>query len=287
MNTKFYVYKFTNNINSKVYIGVTNDIKRRVRTHKLCRGGNVRFHNAIKKYGFENFIFTILEECNSQEEAFITEITYIEYYKSNIEEFGYNLTSGGEGATGYKHTEDARNKISISKIGINNPMFGVTSPNKDKELSEEAKLKISQANTGKRHTEEHKQRISDLMSGPNNPMYNKKHSKETKEKISKANKGRKHSEETKKKMSESHTNLMSGIKHPNYGKCTSQEIRKKISNSIKGANHPRTILTEENVREIRTLLSNGTKINEVAKTFNVNRSVISAIKHNKTFKSII
>ena len=64
----YYIYKFTNKINGKVYIGQTNNIEKRKRGHKSesfnpnANGYNLPFHCAIRKYGWENFDFEIIEE---------------------------------------------------------------------------------------------------------------------------------------------------------------------------------------------------------------------------------
>ena len=100
-------------------------------------------------------------------------------------------------AKGRRHSDESKRKMSKSKSGKNNPMFGTTgenSPNFGKIFSDESKRKMSEANLGE-----------------NNSMYGKHHSKETKNKIS-----------------ENHTD-MSGEKNPNYGKTHSYESRRKIS----------------------------------------------------------
>lgn len=56
------IYKFTNLINGKIYIGQSVDIDRRLKEHK--RRDEQRIDKAIKKYGFENFNFEIIELCS-------------------------------------------------------------------------------------------------------------------------------------------------------------------------------------------------------------------------------
>lgn len=86
------IYKITNKLNNKVYIGQSNNIQRRFEEHKY-QEKNSAIHNAIKKYGLENFNFEIIEEC-SLEELDEKEIFWIKYYNSF--EDGYNLTLGGQ-----------------------------------------------------------------------------------------------------------------------------------------------------------------------------------------------
>jgi len=125
-----------------------------------------------------------------------------------------NLTDGGEGVPGYKHTEDA-------------------------------KKKMSEVQTGKKLSEDHKEKISKSGSGENHYFYGKEHTKETKRKISEAKSGKKHhfygqkhTEDTIKKMSETRKSMgISGKNHPFYGKKHTDDARKKISDSHLGENN--------------------------------------------------
>lgn len=108
-----YIYKFTNKTNGKTYIGQTNNIEKRKRGHKSesfnkkSNGYNLPFHIAIRKYGFENFDFEILEEIDDafgRDYLNEREIFFISYYKSLVSENGYNLTIGGDGCAKPKKT---------------------------------------------------------------------------------------------------------------------------------------------------------------------------------------
>lgn len=94
------IYKYTNKINGKSYIGQTVNIYLRRMQHENPTGQdkthqyNSEFHKDIRKYGIENFVFEILEECQ-QQELNNKEIYYINKYHSNIN--GYNKTAGGGG----------------------------------------------------------------------------------------------------------------------------------------------------------------------------------------------
>lgn len=111
------IYKITNLINNKVYIGLSTNIKERWRAHrsrpfqKKSHQYNYYLYRAIRKYGLENFSFEVVEECQ-KEELGEKEIYWINYYHSNDEQFGYNRTSGGEQArTSSKITEDEAKEI--------------------------------------------------------------------------------------------------------------------------------------------------------------------------------
>ena len=83
------IYKITNKINNKCYIGQSINIKRRFNGHK-SGDHNEYLENAIKKYGIDNFNFEILEECKKNE-LNEKEIFYIKLYKSVNRRYGYNI----------------------------------------------------------------------------------------------------------------------------------------------------------------------------------------------------
>ena len=113
------IYYIKNLINCKVYIGCAFDIKRRWWEHKtkLRRNKhyNIYLQRAWNKYGEINFEFNILEECN-KENLDKKEIEFIQKLNSKAPN-GYNLTLGGEGMSGHKHSDETKNKISNSHKG--------------------------------------------------------------------------------------------------------------------------------------------------------------------------
>lgn len=101
-------------INGKVYIGQTiNTLEYRQNQHireaKLKNRPTVYFHNAINKYGEENFRFEIIDTACTQKELDEKEIYWISYYQSNNKEKGYNLDSGGK--SGGVKSEETKRKI--------------------------------------------------------------------------------------------------------------------------------------------------------------------------------
>ena len=89
------VYKHTNKINGKVYIGQSSNIKERWSRKGTCYKGCTYFYNAIQKYGWDNFEHIILKDSLSLEEANYWEEYYIKQYNSTDNNFGYNLSLGG------------------------------------------------------------------------------------------------------------------------------------------------------------------------------------------------
>lgn len=129
------VYKISNKTNNKVYIGKTNNIKRRISQYKYMICFNVlhnkHLQNAINKYGINNFSFEILEEVNDNLLS-EREIYWINQYQSYDNKKGYNKTFGGEGLTatleirikiasslnGMKHNEEWIKNQSLSHLGL-------------------------------------------------------------------------------------------------------------------------------------------------------------------------
>jgi len=108
-----YIIKFPNN---KVYVGITSRTLsyRRYEHDARKREGNSRLlYNALRKYDSLE-TWDILEQDITYKEAKLKEIEYIEKYKSNNKEFGYNLTAGGDGSVGYKFSNEQKENLSKS-----------------------------------------------------------------------------------------------------------------------------------------------------------------------------
>lgn len=91
----YYIYKATNKINGKSYVGQTCDFHSRVWQHQRCyEKEDCDFHRAIKEFGFDNFSWEIIETCESEDRACELEKYYIE--KFNTYRDGYNMTKGGK-----------------------------------------------------------------------------------------------------------------------------------------------------------------------------------------------
>lgn len=85
------IYKIENLINHKVYIGQSLDVYRRFIAHINAKD-TTKFHNSLKKYGFENFSFDLIKETYDLNywEHFLVKL-----YKATDERYGYNMVEGG------------------------------------------------------------------------------------------------------------------------------------------------------------------------------------------------
>lgn len=195
-----WIYKTTNLINNKIYIGQT----RYIDNDNYFGSGNLILQ-AVKKYGKENFKKEILDSAKNQEELDEKEKKWIKFYNSQDKSIGYNIADGGYNV----FTMNAHIKEKISKalkgkyVGENAFRFGIpltekhknaiSIANKGKTMSDETRKKLSIINTGKKHSLETRLKLSIAHTG-------KKLSIEHRLKISESGKGRKFSEYSKTKL---------------------------------------------------------------------------------------
>jgi group I intron endonuclease len=107
------VYKATNKINNKVYIGQTwRYLSERIWNH-THHSGCTLFYNALMKYKLENFVWEVLFKSDRQDILDIEEDKLIKLHKSNNKEFGYNLRLGGSCG---KFSEESKDKMRKSTL---------------------------------------------------------------------------------------------------------------------------------------------------------------------------
>jgi hypothetical protein len=146
----------------------------------------------------------------TEEQAFKLEVEAIDYFGLIKDNTGSltNLTYGGDGISGWNHSEETKNKI--GKI------------HKGRKLTQEHKDKLRDSHLGKTHTIEAKNKVS---------MFNKGkiHSEETRNKLSVAHTGKILSDETKLKISKAQKEMgRIGEKHQFYGKHHNEETKKVL-----------------------------------------------------------
>lgn len=128
------IYKITNLLNGRVYIGQSKDIYVRYNSHhkyeyKNENRADFQLYQAFKKYGLDNFSIEVVELCPS-DELNDKEIYWIEYYNSFKQ--GYNMTAGGSNFSPNIHsveTEQKRRQTrekTQSLVGENHPRAKLT-----------------------------------------------------------------------------------------------------------------------------------------------------------------
>ncbi len=139
------VYRWVNKNNNKTYIGSSINFAVRLYkyySHKHLFQSKTPIHNALLKYGFENFSLEILEYCEEGVNPVLREQYYFELLKPQ-----YNILEKAGSLLGFKHSKDTLAKFAI------------------REVSEETRKNLSLAALGRRLTEEDKGKISSRRKG--------------------------------------------------------------------------------------------------------------------------
>ena len=142
------IYKVTNILNGKMYIGQSVNPQKRRHQHNWPKSGCTALRSAVQKHGKENFEFNILCWCPDKAYADMVETKLIEAHDTR--RVGYNICVGGEGLGsgadhpkfGKKAAEETRRRIAAAKVGELNPNYG--KPN-----SPEQKAKIRESLLGR------------------------------------------------------------------------------------------------------------------------------------------
>ena len=111
------IYKATNKVNGKIYIGQTSKtLEQRKNGHERDTRSRKKhttyFHEALAKYGYDNFDWEVIANANTQEELDEMEKHYIQVYNATDKEFGYNLKKGGK--EGGLYNEECRRRLGES-----------------------------------------------------------------------------------------------------------------------------------------------------------------------------
>lgn len=132
------VYKITNKLTNKVYIGITNQgsgARYRHHWYESRIGEPSPIHRSMAKYGEENFTLEIIDFADTYDELKEKEKYWIKWYNSTDRSIGYNLTEGGDGTFGRMHSEETKEKIRQKALG--------------RKASEDTKKKMSESRKGK------------------------------------------------------------------------------------------------------------------------------------------
>ena len=127
-NGNYCVYVHINKINGKMYVGQTRrNPKYRWRNGKGYQGSTC-FYSAIEKYGWDNFEHEVIASNLTKKEADNFEQILIKELKTQEKKYGYNICDGGnmQNSMRGKHlSEEQKRKLSESRKGENNPMYGI------------------------------------------------------------------------------------------------------------------------------------------------------------------
>ena len=247
-DTPYQIYKVTNKINDKIYVGLTKQgLKQRFTGHfskarRVEKSKRNYFQHALIKYGKENFYIEEIDTCVGYKNAGDLETKWVAELKSNCKEVGYNSTSGGQN---FKWTPESIQKI---KDGMQRKFD--ENPGLKEKLIENNRLKLKEyyktheaIGKGIPHTLKTRQELSLIF---------REKSKTTPSPW----KGKKHSPETIEKMKANRP--------------------KTLTKSAK--------LTVEQVEEVQRLDSEGYPIDEIKKIFAIGDSMLVKIREGRYFE---
>ena len=185
---QMYLYKisFPEHLTTKCYIGITSQtLKKRFKSH--CYSSNCSLiSRAIKKYGKNSAIMSVIAECDNWELLCLAEQEAIEKFNT-ISPNGYNLTLGGEGLYGHVFSEQHKDRISKANIG--------------KTMSKESRELMSISGKNKVFSPEHLRKFRENhIKGETHHRFGKGMPEHIAEALLKANLGRKQTEDHKQKV---------------------------------------------------------------------------------------
>ena len=261
------IYRIINLVNNKFYIGSSNNIERRWSKHKRmlnCNKHHSRhLQNSWNKYGQENFIFEIIEEC-LKEILLEREQWYLDELQCYLRENGFNVCKNvvqtSKGLTYEEiHGEEKAKQLKDQLSRSYEEKFGEEKANE---------IKAKQSKTFEEiHGEEKAKQLKEQLSErfkKNNPMY-----------------------------IEEYYNKICGENHHYYGKKRKKEECQKISKNrienevAKGSKNPAAKLNETKVKIIKLMLYfNLYSRLEIAKMFEVSKGTIKHIVHNRKWKHV-
>lgn len=249
------IYKIKNVLNNKFYIGSAVNLHDRFLHHRKRLRGN--YHNnkhlqrAFDKYGEDCFIFEVIEIVNDKDILLEREQHWLDSTQCCDPNIGYNLSNNATAPMlGIDFTEEHRKNLSKALKGMQQPegfRERMSKLHKGKTLSEEHRAKLLNANK-KYWTEENRDKQSKVLKERwSNPKFREKASKGTK---------------------------------------LSDDDKKRISEMKKGSKHHNAKLTEEEVRDIKTMLKNGVDRKEIREKYDINVKNLSKIANGVTWSHV-
>ena len=209
---KSYIYVIENVVTGAVYVGKANDVQRRWQQHiAVARNGcPLPLYRAMIKYDLSMFKLHVVDEHEDEYHVLnVLEPEWISYLKDMGIKL-YNLTAGGDGILGYRHSDETISKISMQHKG--------------KSISAEQRMKISESLRGSTLSPEARAKISLSNAGKKKPPRSRAH----RDAISASKKGVKYSDERRRHLSEA-MQQSDKVGHP-----VDEETRKRISEKLRG-----------------------------------------------------
>lgn len=168
------IYKIENLVNGKIYVGKSINIYKRWKKHKTLLNTKSHYNKHLQYawdvYGEDNFKFSIIEQCSCDNDVLSAkERYYIEVYNSKNSDFGYNMTNGGDGTSGFRLSDEQKKAASERVSGEKNPHYGIKKPESLKaQISQKLKGRVSPM-LNRHQSEDARRQISAALKGEKSP----------------------------------------------------------------------------------------------------------------------
>ena len=234
------IYKINNSATGKCYVGSAVSLKKRLYLHRYHleknQHTNVKLQRAWTKHGADSFEISILEFVADKSCLIAREQWWID--QENCAEFGYNIAPTAGSSLGTRHTDEAKEKMSLAKLGKTHSAetrAKLSILRRRENLSAETLTKMSSTSKSRTISAETRKQMAMTRTG-------KPRSATTKAKISLSLTGKTASNETKRKRSLSMTGLKRGprtLEHTERWRASHAKTiaMKNIENTKKRAQH--------------------------------------------------
>lgn len=268
------IYRITNNVSGKVYVGSAADIYARWAAHKssLNKGkhGNRFLQMAWKKHGIDAFAFEVLERADLAD-LYDREQHWLDTGGCMIGEGGYNISPSAGTCRGVKHSAEARARMSAAKKGR-------SARNKGVPHTEAAKAKLRARAKARLQTEEGKSHLAKMAAAANSPAATAK--------MSVTKTGKRHTDAARENMRDGHAaywatatdedrakrGVWSGVPRPEHGA------------KLKGRPRAdRRSLTFEQAEAIRAAKADGATYTQLSEQFGLGRASLHQIVSGKAY----
>ncbi|QDK80815.1 hypothetical protein EXU85_20270 [Spirosoma sp. KCTC 42546] len=149
------IYKFTNKINGKIYVGQAQDIYQRYYRHRESRNKGL-FPNALKKYGIGNFHLEVLERVEDLSRLDEREQYWMDFYQCYDPKKGYNIAKVASSCRGVKRSAE---QVEVMRAKLKHFYAHNENPNRGRRASDATRRKISESHIGKTLSPEHRAKL--------------------------------------------------------------------------------------------------------------------------------
>jgi group I intron endonuclease len=153
------IYAIRHSASGKVYVGQSQNVRKRIQEHSLLRKGCTYLRNALKRYGWEAFEIVILERVDDLALLNEREQYWIDTLHACDHELGYNLNPTAGSRRGAKHSPETKAKMSARNVS-DETKAKLRAANLGKKCDESVRAKMSASGKGKKHSPEHVEKVA-------------------------------------------------------------------------------------------------------------------------------